>query len=197
MHWGIFRQYWTEQTVDSVGIFLHPGASAEAVAAEIKRRFGSAHRLFLFTNQAFKAEIYELIAQSFVITYALEAIAVTIGILGIANALYTSVLERQREISVLRALGAFRQQVREIIMLESGLLATLGVAVGTLCGSGLALILIYVINRQSFGWTLRFDFPAWTVAANLLAIFVAALVAGIWPAYQASNLRMTEKLRME
>jgi putative ABC transport system permease protein len=151
----------------------------------------------LFSNQAFKAEIYTLIAQSFVITYALEVIAVAIGILGIANALYTSVLERQREISVLRALGAFRRQVGKIVVLESGLLGIVGVAVGTLCGSCLSFILIYVINRQSFGWTLRFDFPAWTIAANLTVIFTAALVAGVWPAYQASNVRLTEKLRME
>ncbi|HXH09803.1 MAG TPA: FtsX-like permease family protein [Alphaproteobacteria bacterium] len=197
MHWAIFRQYWTEGVVDSVGVFLQPGASPEAVATEIRRRFGSAHRLFIFSNQTFKAEIYQLIDQSFVITYALEVIAVAIGILGIANALYTAVLERQREISVLRALGAFRHQVRKIIMLESGLLGILGVAVGTLCGSCLSLILIYVINRQSFGWTLRFDFPGWTIAANLTVIFLAALAAGVWPASQASNVCLIEKLRME
>jgi putative ABC transport system permease protein len=197
MHWGIFRRYWHEPVVDTVAIFLKPGVSLEQVAAEIRRRFGSTHRLFLFSNQAFKTEISELIDQSFAITYALEVIAVAIGVLGIANALYTSVLERQREISVLRSLGAFRQQVRKIIMVESGLLGCLGVVLGTLCGSGLSWILIYVINRQSFGWTLRFDFPTWTVAANLIIIFFAALVAGTWPAHQASAVRLTEKLRME
>jgi putative ABC transport system permease protein len=72
-----------------------------------------------------------------------------------------------------------------------------GVAVGTLCGSCLSLILIYVINRQSFGWTLRFDFPAGTIAVNLAVIFLAALLAGVWPARQASKVRLTEKLRME
>jgi putative ABC transport system permease protein len=197
MHWGIFRQYWTEQVVDSIGVFLQPGSRAEEVAAEIRQRFGRTHRLFLFSNQAFKTEIYELIDQSFAITYALEVIAVAIGILGVANALYTSVLERQREISVLRSLGAFRQQIRKIIMVESGLLGILGVAVGTLCGGCLSFILIYVINRQSFGWTLRFDFPTWTVAADLAVIFLAALAAGVWPAYQASTVCLTEKLRME
>jgi putative ABC transport system permease protein len=197
MHWGIFRRYWHEPVVDTVAIFLKPGVSLEQVAAEIRRRFGSTHRLFLFSNQAFKTEISELIDQSFAITYALEVIAVAIGVLGIANALYTSVLERQREISVLRSLGAFRQQVRKIIMVESGLLGCLGVVLGTLCGIGLSWILIYVINRQSFGWTLRFDFPTWTVAANLIIIFFAALVAGTWPAHQASAVRLTEKLRME
>ena len=127
MHWGTFRKYWTEHVVDTIGVFLRPGASLEAVAAEIKQRFGRSHRLFIFSNQAFKEEIYQLIDQSFVITYALEIIAIAVGIMGIATALYTSVLERQRETSVLRALGAFRQQIRKIIMLESGLLGLLGV----------------------------------------------------------------------
>ena len=197
MHRGIFRQYWTEPVVDTIGVFLKPDADAEAVATEIKRRFGTDYRLFLFSNQLFKEEIYRLIDQSFIITYALEVIAIAVGIMGVATALYTSVLERQREISVLRALGAFRQQIRKIILLESGLLGMLGVGVGTLCGACLSLILIYVINRQSFGWTLRFAFPTGTVAINLALIFLASLAAGIWPAYQAARVRLTETLRME
>jgi putative ABC transport system permease protein len=197
MHRGIFRRYWTDRLVDSVGVFLKPGASPETVAAEIRRRFGASHRLFLFSNQAFKAEIYQLIDQSFVITYALEVIAIVVGIMAIATALYTSVLERRREISVLRALGAFRHQIRKIIILESGLLGLLGVSVGTLCGGCLSLILIYVINRQSFGWTLRWAFPTGTIAANLALIFLATLAAGLWPARQAAKLQLTETLRME
>jgi putative ABC transport system permease protein len=197
MHWGTFRRYWTERVADSVGVFLQPGADLEAVAAEIKQHFGRSHRLFLFSNQAFKEEIYHLIDQSFAITYALEVIAIAIGIMGIASALYTSVLERQRETSVLRALGAFRHQIQKIIMLESGLLGLLGVGLGTLCGACLSFILVYIINRQSFGWTLRFAFPTWTIAANLALIFLAAIAAGVWPAMQASRARLTETLRME
>jgi putative ABC transport system permease protein len=197
MSWGTFRKYWTERVVDSIGVFLRPGARPEAVAAAIKQRFGRSHRLFLLSNQAFKEEIYHLIDQSFVITYALEIIAIAVGIMGIATALYTSVLERQRETSVLRALGAFRQQIRKIIMLESGLLGVLGVGVGTLCGACLSVILVYIINRQSFGWTLRLTFPTWTMVANLGLIFLTALAAGIWPAHQAAKVRLTETLRME
>ncbi len=197
MYWGTFRKYWTERVVDSIGVFVQPGATPEAVAAAIKQRFGRAHRLFLLSNQAFKEEIYQLIDQSFVITYALEIIAIAVGIMGIATALYTSVLERQRETSVLRALGAFRRQIHKIIMLESGLLGLLGVGVGTLCGACLSVILVYIINRQSFGWTLRLTFPTWTVVANLGLIFLTALAAGLWPARQAAKGRLTETLRME
>jgi putative ABC transport system permease protein len=197
MHWATFRKYWTEHAVDTIGVYVRPGVSREAVGAEIKQRFGRAHRLFIFSNQDFKEEIYRLIDQSFVITYALEIIAIAVGIMGIATALYTSVLERQRETSVLRAIGAFRHQIRKIIMLESGLLGLLGVGVGTLCGACLSVILVYIINRQSFGWTLRLTFPTWTVGANLGLIFLTALAAGIWPARQAARVRLTETLRME
>jgi putative ABC transport system permease protein len=197
MHWGTFRKYWTEHVVDTIGVFVKPGVSLDAVAAEIKQHFGRSHRLFIFSNQTFKEEIYRLIDQSFVITYALEIIAIAVGIMGIVTALYTSVLERQRETSVLRALGAFRQQIRQIIMLESGLLGLLGVGVGTLCGACLSVILVYIINRQSFGWTLRLTFPAWTMIVDLGIIFLTALAAGIWPAHQAARVRLTETLRME
>jgi putative ABC transport system permease protein len=197
MHRGVFRRYWSEDVVDTVAVFLAPGADAEAVAAAIRRRFGSAHRLFVFSNHAFKQEIRQLIDQSFAITYALEVIAVAIAILGIANALYTSVLERQREIAVLRALGAFRRQIGRIVMVESGLLGVLGAGLGIVCGSCLSLILIYVINRQSFGWTLRFAFPAGSIATHVGVIFLTALAAGLAPAIQAARLRLTETLRME
>ncbi|HEX9872684.1 MAG TPA: FtsX-like permease family protein [Candidatus Tectomicrobia bacterium] len=197
MHWATFRKYWTEHAVDTIGVYLRPGVSREAVGAEIKQRFARAHRLFVFSNRDFKEEIYRLIDQSFVITYALEIIAIAVGILGIATALYTSVLERQRETSVLRALGAFRHQIRKIIMLESGLLGLLGVGVGSLCGACLSVILVYIINRQSFGWTLRLTFPTWTVGVNLGLIFLTALAAGIWPARQAARVHLTETLRME
>jgi putative ABC transport system permease protein len=197
MHWGTFRKYWSEQVVDTIGVFVTPGANLEAVAAEIKQHFGRSHRVFIFSNQTFKDEIYQLISQSFVITYALEIIAIVVGLMGIATALYTSVLERQRETSVLRALGAFRQQIRKIIMLESGLLGFLGVGVGTVCGVCLSLILVYIINRQAFGWTLRLTFPTWTVVVDLSLIFLTALAAGIWPAHQAGRVRLTETLRME
>jgi putative ABC transport system permease protein len=197
MHWGAFRQYWSEHVVDTIGVYVKPGVSREAVAAEIKQRFGRSLRLFIFSNQAFKEEIYRLIDQSFAITYALEIIAIAVGIMGIVTALYTSVLERQRETSVLRALGAFRGQIRKIIMLESGLLGLLGVGVGILCGACLSIILVYIINRQSFGWTLRLTFPAWTMIVDLGLIFLAALAAGIWPAHQAARVRLTETLRME
>jgi putative ABC transport system permease protein len=117
--------------------------------------------------------------------------------MGITTALYTSVLERQRETSVLRALGAFRQQIRQIIMLESGFLGLLGVGVGTACGVCLSTILVYIINRQAFGWTLRLTFPVWTVVLDLGLIFLTALAAGLWPAHQAGKVRLTETLRME
>jgi putative ABC transport system permease protein len=197
MHWGTFRRYWTEPVVDTIGVYVRPGTSVEHVAGEIKRRFGGSYRLFLFSNQAFKEAIYRLIDQSFVITSALEFIAIAVGIMGIATALYTSVLERQRDTSVLRALGALRRQIRKIIMLESGLLGCLGVVVGTVCGACLSVILVYIINRQSFGWTLRLTFPTWTVAVDLGLIFLTALAAGVWPAHQAARVRLTETLRME
>ena len=197
MHWGTFRKYWTEHVVDTIGVFVKP----EPVLKQWQPRSSNAlggHIVSLSSPiKTFKEEIYQLIDQSFVITYALEIIAIAVGLMGIATALYTSVLERQRETSVLRALGAFRQQIRKIIMLESGLLGLLGVGVGTVCGACLSVILVYIINRQSFGWTLRLTFPTWTVVVDLGLIFLTALAAGIWPAHQAARVRLTETLRME
>jgi putative ABC transport system permease protein len=106
---------------------------------------------------------------------------------GVAGMLLTLVLERRREIATLRLVGADRRQLRRMIVIEAGVLGAVTQAVGLAVGLSLSLILIYVINVQSFGWTIQFHVPAVFLAQSATAILVATAVAGLYPARLAAR----------
>ena len=135
--------------------------------------------------------------QTFAITYALEVIAVTVALLGIANTLLAGLLERQRQLAVLRAIGGTPAQVCRLIMWESGLLGLAGTVLGAMAGLVLSILLIEVINKQSFGWTVVFHpAPGVLLVAVALAL-LATVLAGYWPARRAARLSVAESLQYE
>jgi putative ABC transport system permease protein len=101
----------------------------------------------------------EVFDRTFAVTYALEAVAIIVAMLGAANSLLALVLDRRREIGLIRYLGADRGQVRKMILTEAGLLGLLAGLLGLALGTALSLVLIYVVNKQSFGWTIQFHPP--------------------------------------
>jgi putative ABC transport system permease protein len=155
-------------------------------------RLGERHRIFIHTNASIRAEVLRIFDSTFAITYALEAIAVFVGILGVSGTLLTLILERRRELTTLRLVGADRRQVRKMVVIEAGLIGVVSQVLGTVAGLGLALILIYVINVQSFGWTIQFDVPGVFLLQSSLALFVATALAGLYPARLAAAVQAVE-----
>jgi putative ABC transport system permease protein len=151
----------------------------------------------VFSNRELKARILEIFDQTFAITYALEAVALVVAALGILNTLIASVLERTREIGILRSVGFTRGGVQRTILWEAACMGALANVLGALSGVALSLILIYVINKQSFGWTIQFTLPARLIAEYAALTLVASLAAGCLPAWRASRLPIAEAVRYE
>jgi len=107
-------------------------------------------------NSRLRRGALEVFDRTFRITYALEAVAIVVAVMGIAGALLAMVIDRRRELALIRFLGAAQSQVRRIILFEAGLLGLLANGIGLILGTLLSLILIFVINKQSFGWTIQF-----------------------------------------
>ncbi|HUO59662.1 MAG TPA: FtsX-like permease family protein, partial [Candidatus Acidoferrales bacterium] len=135
--------------------------------------------------------------QTFAITYALEAVAVFVAVVGIAGALVSIVLDRRREFGVLRFLGASSAQVRKVIFFEAALIGILANIAGFIQGVLLSLILIFVINRQSFGWTIQFHWPVAVLIAALSVVYAATVFAGLYPARIATRLVPIEVMHEE
>ena len=112
--------------------------------------------------------------------------------MGIAGALLAMVIDRRREFALLRFLGAAQGQVRKIILCEAGLLGLLANVVGLVLGTALSLILIFVINKQSFGWTIQFHWPVALLLIALSGIYIATILAGLYPARTATRMNPIE-----
>jgi putative ABC transport system permease protein len=172
----------------SVAAYLAPGADPDRVRQEILDSLDEGHRAFIYTNRALRQEVLRIFDSTFSITYALEIIAVTVAMLGVGATLLTLVLERRHELSMLRLIGAARRQVRHVVVIEAALIGAVSQAIGLTVGVVLSVLLVYVINVQSFGWTIQFRIPYLYLAQVSIAVVVATALAGIYPARRAAQL---------
>ena len=187
-----FARHFDPRRPAGLTLYLEPGADPIRVGDELRSALGPDRRLFITTNGTLRATVLEIFDSTFAITWALEAIAVAVAMFGIAATLLTLALERRREIAALRLAGAERRHVRRMIMIEAGVLGVVTQGVGLVVGMALSLILIYVINVQSFGWTIQFHLPSAFLAQSTAAVIVATALAGLWPARLASRFTLTD-----
>ena len=123
-----------------------------------------------------RAMSLQIFDRSFAVTYLLEAIAIVIGLSGVAATFSAQTLARAKEFGMLRHVGVTRRQVLGILACEGGLLTLLGVACGFALGLVISLILVFVVNPQSFHWTMGLHLP-WGLLATVASVLVAASVA--------------------
>jgi len=194
---ALFTRLWRDPWINSAIIYLALGADPQAVRRGILARLPGRDDLMILSNRALKTRILEIFDQTFAITYGLEAIALVVAVLGVLNSLLASVLERTREIGILRSVGFTRGGIVRSILWEAGLMGALANLLGALTGLVLSLILIHVINKQSFGWTIQFAVPARLIAEYALLTMGAALIAGSFPAWRASRVAIAEAVRYE
>ena len=189
-------RYLPDPAPTNLAIYVAPDASVETVREEIAKA-AAGYRVLLFSNRDLRTQAIRIFDRTFAITYALEAVAVIVAVMGIAGALLALVIDRRRELGLLRFLGAAAGQVRKQILVEAGLLGLLSNFVGLALGFALSLVLIYVINRQSFGWTIRFHWPVAILLGAISLVYAATVLAGLYPAQVAVRLNPLEAVHEE
>ena len=196
-----YQREWRDDRVTVFSIYLASGADAEQVRQSIVTHVAGLDGItvppLVIRNHELRREILEIFDRSFALTYVLEAIAVLVAVLGIVNTLVTAVLERRREFASLRAIGAGTRQVERLVLWEAAYLGLIGAVLGVAGGLLLALLLIHVINKQSFGWTIQMTVPGGLILQAVGLALTAALVAGYWPARWAARQPVVEGLREE
>jgi putative ABC transport system permease protein len=163
----------------------------------IRERFSKPYQLFVVSHRELRNEILKIFDQTFAITYSLEFIAIFVAILGIINSLNGLLIERQRDIGILRAMGGLRRQIEKTVLIEAGMIGFFSLFLGLFCGFLLSLLLIYVINKQSFGWTIQFSIPFLSLIQFWAMVMVVSIMAGLIPARRAAKTNPVESLRME
>jgi putative ABC transport system permease protein len=186
-------RYLPDPAVSNMAVYLKAGANAEDVRRRIDQVIGG-KGVLVFTNARLRKEAIAIFDRTFSITWALEGVAITVAVMGVAGALLALVIDRRREFAVLRFLGASAEQVRRIILAEAAFLGLLANGVGLVLGLVLSLVLIYVINKQSFGWTIQFHWPGMLLSSALFGVYVATVLSALYPARTAMLLNPIEVL---
>ena len=192
----ILLQYLPDTRLTSLAVYLEPGVDPENARLNVARALAG-RNLQVVPNRRLREGAITVFDRTFAITYALEAVAVVVAILGMAGALLTLVIDRRAELGVLRVLGASREQIRRLVLTQAGMLGLISTAIGSLLGGALSLVLIKVINKQSFGWTIQFHWPVGFLIAALGLICAASLASGIYPARIAASRDPIEVLHEE
>jgi putative ABC transport system permease protein len=190
---GLFK----DDSVNGTALYLKPGFSADAVTEDILKHLPDGTKVFIQSNAGLKSGALKVFDQTFAITYGMEAIALVVAVLGILTTLTSLILERREEIVILRYIGARRNQVSQMILWEAGWIGLLGNFMGLAAGLVLALLLINVINVQSFGWTIQWHIPGTFLIFALGLVFAATLAAGFYPARIADNLPAMREVTKE
>jgi putative ABC transport system permease protein len=196
-----YLRFWQDPRLSGFSIDLAPGARSDAAAARtiglLRQALGPGRPLTIRSNRALKRLSLEIFDRTFLITGVLRLLAGLVAAIGVLAALTALELERAREIGVLRAAGLTPAQVWQLITTQTGLM---GLAAGLLAlpvGLVLSAIMVYVINRRSFGWTIHLEVaPAVLLEALLLALGTA-LAAGLYPAWRMARTRPALALREE
>lgn len=169
-----------DRSANEGSVWLTAGANAAAAEHALRARFARGESPEIMTSTALRERSLNIFDRAFAITYALEAIAVIIGLTGVSFAASSTALARRAEFGMLRHLGMLRSQVVAMLASEGTLTSIFGVVYGLLLGTALSLVLVYVINRQSFNWSIDLAIPAWQLAVLSITLIAAAAITAIW-----------------
>jgi putative ABC transport system permease protein len=183
-----------DRRVNDAALWLKPGATPAEAMDAIRALPGAAE-----VDMAAPGEIREvslrIFDRSFAVTYAMEAVAVLVGLFGLSSSLGAIVLARRREFGMLRHLGLTRAQIGAMLAAEGGLLALLGAAAGLVAGGAISLILVYVINRQSFNWSMELHPPFLFLFCLIVVLAGLAVITAILSGKEAMGMGPVRAVR--
>ena len=173
----VYRETTGDMRTNDFALHLRPGADVAHAEAAVREALRDAPQLQLEDGASLKRRSLDIFDRSFAVTYALEAVAIAIGLAGVTSSFAALAWSRRREFGVLRFLGLTRGEVLRMIALEGAAAGTVGALLGLACGAALSAVLVHVVNRQSFHWTLALHWPALTLAAFLAAVVMLCAAA--------------------
>jgi putative ABC transport system permease protein len=192
-----FQRHWGDMLADQFSVRVAQGADIPTVRDAIQKRLGADRKLFVLPVREFKDEIRKAMDGTFVFNYALSVITMTIACFGIIVTLLASVLERTREVGILRSIGMLRRQVTAVVLIESLLMGVAGGLLG--CGAGIITGWINLEGsfRANYSSAAEYFVPYGSIAWALVMSAGLAALAGIYPARRAAKTNVVEALTYE
>jgi putative ABC transport system permease protein len=189
-------RYFNVDGADIVAVNLIRGADASAVGRHILDTWGGTYNLKFETQDEFRARSAQLSDSFAAFSNTAVLVAVVVAALGVANTLLMNVLERRRELGMLRSLGMTQGQIVRLILAESVALGLLGGLLGVALGAWLSRFAV-VASTSVAGYELPDVFPVQAVVVSVVIALVVPLLAGLWPAWRGAHANVVEAMRSE
>lgn len=163
--------------ISDIALWVTADTTIDAMIAAL-RRLPFSNPLEIMETWKVRAVALKQFDRSFAVTYLLELVAIGVGLMGVAASFSAQTLTRIKEFGILRHIGLSKRQIHRMLTLEGGLLAGFGITMGSMLGAAISLILIFIINPQSFHWTMQLHLPwVWLIFMALAALGTASLTA--------------------
>ena len=194
---NVYDRHFDDDGVDSVGLYLSDEADPEAVMTRIGEISAGRQEIRFNSNARIRELSLEIFDRTFIITDVLYWLAVGVAFIGILGAMLALQLERGRELAVLRALGMTPAQVGGLVTTQTAVIGLLSGIAAVPLGIMMAYVLIEVINRRAFGWQIDTSIAPDILVSAIVFAVVAALLAGVYPAFRAARSQPAAAMREE
>ncbi len=192
-----YEQHWSDRGISGISVTALPDVDLEVLGGLVRDLFNTRQAVNVQSNRALREASLEVFDRTFLITSVLRMLVTLVAFVGVLSALMAIQLERRRELGVLRAIGLTPGQVWGMASLQTTLMGLYAGLLALPLGLVLASLMIHVINRRSFGWTMQMQVPPEALWQALLLSIGAALLAGLYPAYRMGRQPPLAALREE
>jgi putative ABC transport system permease protein len=182
------KEFWGLDDATQLGIYLKRGVDIDRFIRELEGRLLTIYSIDIMNNEELRARVLSIFNKTFAITYAIELISIVVSLIGVLNTLLSLVLEKKREMSIMRYLGGSWKQIRSTFLLSAGIIGASGILLGATMGILMSLIFINVINKVSFGWKIQFHIPILYLSLVAFILFFTTLAAGLIPSKVARKM---------
>ncbi len=184
-----------DQRLNELSLWLVPGQAAAPVMAALRQQLADPSMLEFASSAELRALSLRIFDRSFAVTYYLQAVAIAIGLVGIAASLSAQVLARRKEFGLLAHLGLTRRQVVAVVAGEGAAWVAAGTVVGLLLGVAVAVVLVHVVNPQSFHWSMDLVLPGPRLAALAAAVLAAGTLTAAFSARRATAAAAVQSVK--
>ena len=190
-----YDRYYDDPGVSGIAVDAAEGQDVDALIDRLRARTQGMQEVFIRSNVGLREASLRIFDRTFTITAVLRLLAIIVAFIGVLSALMALQLERSRELAVLRANGMTPGQLGEYVTLQTGVMGLLAGLLAIPLGYALAYVLIFVINKRSFGWTLQLEVAPEILLQAVAIGLVAAVLAGLYPAWSMSQANPADALR--
>ena len=193
----LYLERWKDETIDVINVYLAAGSDSARVAETVRERLGGGETLFVTGTAALREQYLGLVEESFSYARSLELIVLIIALLGVIGTMVAAVLDRTRELGMLRAIGATRAQIARTLVIEASFMGACAVALGVFAGAVQCKMFLEVLVAEQAGWHFDFVFPVEAATRLTVMVVITAALAGLLPGIRAARLDIKDALSRE